>query len=33
MCWATTALRNQAQDSPQVADWPEGLGTWKEYYG
>jgi ketosteroid isomerase-like protein len=28
-----TALRNRAYDTPQAADWPEALGTWKEYYG
>ena len=30
---AGMALRNRAYDSPQPADWPEPLDTWKAYYG
>jgi SnoaL-like domain len=27
------ARRNRAYEAPQPADWPEALGTWRDYYG
>jgi ketosteroid isomerase-like protein len=30
---AGLAKRNRAYDTPQAADWPEPLSTWRDYYG
>jgi len=30
---AGLAHRNRAYDTPQAADWPESLPSWKAYYG
>ena len=30
---AGLGARNRAYDAPRAADWPEGLPTWRDYYG